>query len=342
MVVRSHAELVAGIVAEHRPTARLVVAFGPRAPGEVSSIPTPRIVTVQPWRPAADRLQAAGIETLPDAPDDLVGADVAIVRLGRQRQRNLSIIAEAINLCADDGLLIVAGDNDVGPTSYARRLRSSRSRSRGHARAIWVAARDAVAGDELAAWREAGRLRVRPGTDWASAPGLFAWDRIDEGSALLAAALQAAALSRPIAGAVADLGAGWGFLGRQILSAGDEHVTRLDLYEADWHALAAARTNLADRTTLPIGFHWHDVALGLPRGGYDAIVTNPPFHDSHTADTSIGIAFIESARAALRPGGRLWLVANRTLPYEAALRAGFAHVVITDAGARYKIVEAVR
>ena len=27
-----------------------------------------------------------------------------------------------------------------------------------------------------------------------------------------------------------------------------------------------------------LGFHWHDVAAGLPAPPYDAIASNPPFH----------------------------------------------------------------
>lgn len=334
---RTVADLVAAIVAEQRPTARRVVMFGPREPDDVRAIAAPRVSAVQPWRPAADRLEAAGIETAPEPGSHLADADVAIVRLGRQRQRNLATIAEAITLCARDGLLIVVGDNDTGPASYARRLRSSRSVSRGHARVLWAAAHEAVAGEELADWRESGRVRILPNTGFASAPGLFAWDRIDEGSARLAAALPSS-----LAGAVADLGAGWGYLGRQILSAGADRLTRLDLYEADWNALAAARVNFANRAPVPIGFHWHDVGRGLPQGGYDAVVTNPPFHDPRAADTSIGIAFIAASRAALRPGGRMWLVANRTLPYEAEFRSGFARVSVVDTGNGYKIVEATR
>ena len=56
------------------------------------------------------------------------------------------------------------------------------------------------------------------------------------------------------------------------------------------------------------------------RPQYDVIVSNPPFHTQSRADRpDIGRRFIAVAAEALKPGGRLWLVANRHLPYEAVL-----------------------
>ncbi|RYD46799.1 MAG: 16S rRNA methyltransferase, partial [Verrucomicrobiaceae bacterium] len=67
-----------------------------------------------------------------------------------------------------------------------------------------------------------------------------------------------------------------------------------------------------------IRFHWHDVTTGLPEV-YDIIVMNPPFHTGQATDVDLGRAFLRTAAASLRRGGRLLLVANRQLPYEAAL-----------------------
>jgi len=119
------------------------------------------------------------------------------------------------------------------------------------------------------------------------------------------------------------LGAGWGFLSHEIASRFSS-VERLDLFEADTRALDCAKQNLA---TFPevARFHWHDVAAGLGEVGYDAIVMNPPFHTGQNTDVGLGKAFIHAASNALKRGGRLFVVANRQLPYEAELTAaGFA------------------
>ena len=87
-------------------------------------------------------------------------------------------------------------------------------------------------------------------------------------------------------------------------------------------ALDLARANLErlrdPSRAVAFGFHWHDVATGLP-ARYDFIVSNPPFHQGRADEPDLGRAFIAAAAAALKPGGRLWLVANRHLPYEAVL-----------------------
>ena len=76
---------------------------------------------------------------------------------------------------------------------------------------------------------------------------------------------------------------------------------------------------------------------------FDAIVCNPPFHALGRGDRpDIGRAFIAAAAAALKPGGRLWLVANRHLPYEHALGEGFAQVRTLAQNGGFKIVEATK
>jgi 16S rRNA (guanine1207-N2)-methyltransferase len=165
----------------------------------------------------------------------------------------------------------------------------------------------------LQEWRALGDLREIPGSHFLTQAGIFSCDHIDPGSRLLAEHLPTS-----LRGIVADLGAGWGYLSDAALRR-CPHVKRLDLYEADARALDCARHNLAGHER-EIRFHWHDVTAGLTET-YDAIVMNPPFHTGQTADADLGRMFIRTAAAALRRGGQLLLVANRQLPYEAALTA---------------------
>ena len=118
-------------------------------------------------------------------------------------------------------------------------------------------------------------------------------------------------------------------------------IVALDLYEAEARALAMARHNLAGQAPhVALGFRWHDVTAGLGQR-YDVIVTNPPFHAPGRAERpDIGRRFIAAAAEALAPGGRLWLVANRHLPYEAVLGEAFGQVRTVAERDGYKVVEA--
>ena len=314
------------------PPAGPVFAWNPEPEPPPPPAWSERMVAIQPWKPTHDRLLAAGWRCLDTPPS---GATAAIVRLGRSRERGLADVAAALDALAPGGRLIVAGDNDHGAAASERRLAAllgaPRSSHRRRARAARFL-RPANLSADLESWRALGRLRPILDGAAVSAPGLFAWDRIDPGTALLIEQLPPALGAR-----VADLGAGWGALSRAALARAD--VARLDAYEADALAVAAARCNLADPRARVI---WHDVAGGLPETGYDWILTNPPFHDDRAADTALGLAFIAAAAAALAPGGTLLLVANRTLPYEGALAARLTTVDRVAERDGYKVLRARR
>ncbi|MFT4098399.1 MAG: class I SAM-dependent methyltransferase [Rhodoblastus sp.] len=161
-----------------------------------------------------------------------------------------------------------------------------------------------------------------------SQPGVFSWDRIDPGSALL---LQHLA---PLNGRGADFGCGLGVLARAVLAS--RKVASLTLVDIDRRALDMARLNIDDpRAT----FVWAD-ARTLDLAGLDFVVMNPPFHDGGAEDKALGQTFIRRAAGALRNGGTLWLTANRHLPYEEVLKPLFRSVTPVAAEKGYKIYQA--
>ncbi len=201
--------------------------------------------------------------------------------------------------------------------------------AKAHHRRCVVARPTALAGiDEAIA---AGAPRIVPGLDAWSQPGVFAWDRIDPGSALLAQHLP------PMKGAGIDLGCGYGALATVVLRS--PAVTALKLVDLDRRAVEAARRNVEDPRA---AFDQVDVRTLDETGDLDFVVSNPPFHDGGAEDRRLGQTFIRKAAGVLKKGGVLWLVANRHLPYEAELNAAFKRVrMVADAGG-YKLFEAVK
>ncbi|MBU2272148.1 MAG: methyltransferase, partial [Alphaproteobacteria bacterium] len=164
-----------------------------------------------------------------------------------------------------------------------------------------------------------------------SQPGIFAWDRVDAGTLLLAQTLP------PLKGAGADLGCGYGALATVVL--GSPAVTALRLIDLDRRAIEAARRNVEDPRA---SFDWADARAVETAADLDFVVMNPPFHDGGAEDRRLGQAFIRQAAALLKKGGVLWLVANRHLPYEADITAAFKRSQpLADKGG-YKVIEAVK
>ena len=301
-----------------------------------------KLACVQPFKPWADALQRAGFDVHPDVPADGGFPQVWLLP-PRQREEARASIAQAFARCAPGGMVVASVANDEGAKALEGDFRKlagalDGTLSKFHCRVFWAKRDDARIDASLwAQWRDADAPRPVLEGRFTSRPGVFAWNRADAGSALLTQHLPS-----NLHGRAADLGAGWGYLS-EVLLAKNPGIATLDLFEADHRALELARGNLAVHgERIAIGFHWHDVAAGLPaRPAYDLIVSNPPFHDTGKSTRhALGQRFLEVAAEALAPAGAFRMVANAHLPYEAMLAERFAEVrVLANAGG-YKVIEA--
>ncbi|PSM16848.1 class I SAM-dependent methyltransferase [Nitratireductor sp. StC3] len=293
---------------------------------------------VQGFRPDFLALDRHGVAVTPEPQGD--GYDLALVLLGRHRGQNEARIAEAYARTKNGGLVLVAGGKKDGVDSLRKRLGKlialDGSLSKHHGIAFWFARAEAAA-PVMAELAFSGRAVTVDGR-FRAAPGMFSHDRIDPASRLLADHLP-----QDLAGRAADFGAGWGYLAAALLERAGQHLSGLDLYEADHAALEAAKTNLASQAgRTPLGFHWRDLLSEPVPRHYDVVVMNPPFHHGRAAEPAIGTGMIRAASAALKPGGRLFLVANRGLPYETDLAAMFATSGETLRDTRFKLLWARR
>lgn len=325
------------------PEARGVLFLRARTGPALREAPRPGLICEQSYKPAAEALQRDGWPLRTAHNSDDTQYPLVMVLPPRQRQEARALLARAAACCEPGGTIVACMANDEGARSGESDLKAlmgglSGSVSKSHCRVYWSAA-DAATCDAtlLVNWLDADApCRIADGR-FLSRPGVFAWDRIDPASALLAEHLPAT-----LAGNAADLGCGFGYLAVELLQR-CRGITSLDLYEAESRALDLARENLSlIARRLPLEFHWHDVTRGLPRR-YNVIISNPPFHAQGAGDRpDIGRAFIAAAAAALLPGGQLWMVANRHLPYESVLGNQFGVMRVVKQARGFKIIEAVK
>jgi len=297
------------------------------------------LVCEQDFKPAADALRRAGFETVTaDALDAARRFALVLVLPPRQREAARALLAQAIARCAPGGRVLACARNDegarTGEDDLARLAGPVASFAKRKCRAFWTAPLQGPANAALCQeWLALDAPRPILGGRFTSRPGVFAWDRIDAASALLATHLPA-----DLPGHAADLGAGYGYLSAELLSRCPQ-ITAVDLYEAQSRALALACLNLA-KARVPLTFHWHDVTAGLLHR-YDTLISNPPFHaEGGEERPDIGRHFIAAAAQALAPGGRFWMVANRHLPYERELSSRFAEVRSVAQQGAFKVIEA--
>jgi 16S rRNA (guanine1207-N2)-methyltransferase len=271
-----------------------------------------------------------GAASLEDQPPGSLASMLMLAPPGTIERRHA--MALALRALGTGAPLTVLAPKDKGGSRLRKELEgfgcAVGEEARRHHRICTTTRPSAPVGLDEAIAAGAPRLVEPPGL-W-SQPGVFAWDRIDPGSALLIQHLP------PLAGRGADLGCGIGVLARAVLAA--PAVTELTLVDLDRRAVDCARRNVGDARAR---FLWADLrhpAASL--AGLDFIVTNPPFHDGGAEDRALGQTFVRRAASLLRRGGRLLLVANRHLPYEAVLKASFRSVALRVEAGGYKVYEA--
>ncbi|MBX3597564.1 MAG: class I SAM-dependent methyltransferase [Rhizobiaceae bacterium] len=292
---------------------------------------------VQSFKPDFAGLEKRGFDVRDSAPDETF--DVALILAGKHRGQNERWLAQAVQHVKPDGLIVLAGGKTEGAASLRKRIESELPLgghlSKNHGVVFWLkrsAEADAFAQAVIAQQQSLPLIDAR----FEAAPGMFSYERIDIGSRLLADNLP-----KQLHGVAADFCAGWGYL--SVALAQQEAVARVDMFEADRLALEAAERNMQRLApAMEISAHWCDLTSEKVERIYDLIVMNPPFHEGRAADPLLGQSVIRTAAAALKPRGRLFMVANKGLPYEPLLKSMFAScdTLIEDKG--YRVYAAVR
>ena len=296
------------------------IVFNAEAPQQIAALKHLKPTIYQTFAPSVTDLQAAGYDVVQSVQSDF---DVAVVLLPKAKALTRHLIAMA-QKCTNSGAVIVDGQKDAGIDPILKDLRKRTSLgdvvSKAHGKIAWFT------GDlNLSDYFDAPKS-LEDG--FKTVAGVFSADAADPASRLLLSVLPR------LTGTVADLGAGWGFLTRNLTEMPTKHVIAV---EADHRAIEIARVNVPSDK---VKFVWVDATAWRADRALDTVVMNPPFHNFGKADPGIGIDFIKSAVRSLKPQGDCYIVANRHLPYEQTLNELFQNVSEVTKDNRFKVLYA--
>ena len=278
-----------------------------------------------------------------------VAADSVVIRIPQERLALLQLLVDAFAILKPGGRCYIAGANNEGIKSAAGAIETLFGNAR-------VLARDS-SHRVISAVKRTAACTLPDGVDRAlldsnnfrevdatvrgrsyrlcSRPGVFSWEHVDEATSILADVMEINE-----GNSILDLGCGSGALG--MVASSLAGAGRLTMVDADIEAVrSAARTAEVNGI---VGWRAlaSDVAGAVLDERFDVVVTNPPFHVGKATDLDVPNQFISDAHDVLTPGGRMFLVANRTLPYEQAIKHRFGNVANLHDGPRFKVLTATR
>ena len=169
-----------------------------------------------------------------------------------------------------------------------------------------------------------------------SLPGLFSFDRVDEGTDLL---LQTLSPEQVQDRRVLDFGCGYGLIGMAAARLGARGV---DLLDVDLSAVAAAQENCLRNKINHARVLPSDVLDAVCDERYDLIISNPPFHAGKEVEYGMAHTFIAHSRYILIPTGRLVLVANRFIRYDRLMMEVFGNVKSLSETGKFHVLESIR
>jgi 16S rRNA (guanine1207-N2)-methyltransferase len=252
----------------------------------------------------------------------VAGAQLVLVRIPRSLDQ-LDEWASLIAANASEEVVVLAGGRDKYLTPSMNEVLSRYFdeviTGRGSHKSRVISARQpqqAIAQSALGEWP---RHTSDPdfGLEIRAHGGVFAGGSVDIGTRALLEVLDRVPGTQNQR--ILDFGCGTGLLAVQVaLLRPTAHVVATDQSSA---AVRSARATVeANRVGDRVTVVRDDGLSSQPDDSADLILFNPPFHSGAAvhADTSLRL-FAEAGRV-LKPGGELWVVANRHLSYRPALR----------------------
>ena len=268
--------------------------------------------------------------------------DQVLYRVSKEKLVTHHIINSAKRVLSNSGYLTLVGEKSDGIKSYTDKAgryfddnnhAKSKAKKNGTAYIATIATttHSATTQPQTSAQQpldDGDYPQLRPcitidGKTLLSKPGLFGWNKIDQGSAFLADHLNDffQMLNQNLGrkpNNILDLGCGYGYLSMMA-----HQFTTPDISIVATDNNAAAITACTENFSL-LGINGEvivsncadDIEQQLNVVGFDAVICNPPFHQGFDTNNELTQRFVTSSYRHLISGGMALFVANRFVPIE--------------------------
>lgn len=263
-------------------------------------------------------------------------------RIGKDKALVHHVISSAGRYLPPGGTLLLAGCKNEGFATYRKKAAAwldgtSEVRHVGGGCSIATLTRGKTLGEppEDRRYGEFINVTDTEGHVLASKPGIFGFDRVDRGSALLLEVFQERLRQWPAPPrALLDLGCGFGLLAVNAALACNTEVVATDHNLA---AVIACRRNFK-RFGVRGQVVADDCAASID-GQFDTVVCNPPFHRGFRVAADLTGRFVDAAADHLAPNGRALFVVNEFIALPRAAAGRFSRIDLRRHDAGFKVFE---
>lgn len=272
-----------------------------------------------------------------------------IYRISKEKPVTHHIFNQILSIATQGTTLIIAGQKNEGIKNYTEKLKrlptlngTSKKHGNDYIAKYRVEAIDSTLppfpfdDSQYTEFKKINSLTLNA-LDFhiTSKPGVFGWNKIDEGSQFLSDVLIKQDIIKPKNKINAlDLGCGYGYLTLFAASLGIKDIVATDNNAA---AISATKHNIQINN---IAAHTvADDCAGSISDTFSLILCNPPFHQGFTIDSHLTQRFIQSAKNHLRADGKAYFVTNAFIGIEKLGAQYFNHSNILANNKKFKVLE---
>ncbi len=270
--------------------------------------------------------------------------DIIALRICKEKQVNLHLLQQAILHLQPNGTLLICGEKNDGIKTYCKRFQDAFELG-GKPQKIGLSylcefknpipASSALASE----YHELIPIMEVCGFPIYSKPGIFGWNKIDQGSALLIEQFRQYCRDRQPNqfNSLLDLGCGYGYLSFALADLDFKLRVATDNNAA---AIAACQYT-AEQAQFPLRVIAADCAEGITEK-FEVILCNPPFHKGFDVQGDLTSQFLRNAQARLGATGSAFFVVNSFIGIEKKAQKFFSHIEQLANNHQFKVLRLSR